>query len=138
MARTYVDAGNPALARQTLERLRPQDQNGFRVRLVKAQIHALEGQRVLALKEMDEQVLKYADLQPLATLDAAEVYALLGEKEKAIEWLDRSMRKGDDRAEWIRRDPLLASVRNHPRLKQILDSMEFRRRQRAAASPALQ
>jgi len=36
------------------------------------------------------------------------------------------MRKGDDRAAWLRIDPLLANVRQHPRFKQILNSMEFR------------
>jgi hypothetical protein len=52
--------------------------------------------------------------------------------DKAIEWLDHSMRKGDDRAAWLRIDPLLANVRQHPRVKQILNSMEFRRQQRVA------
>ena len=93
---------------------------------------ALEGKRALALNEMDQEALKYADLQPFAALDAAEVYAVLGETDRAIEWLDRSMRKGDDRAAWLRIDPLLANVRQHPRFKQILNSMEFRRQQRIA------
>jgi len=132
LARAYLDAGNLPRARQTLERLRPEDSPNFRVRMAKAQLHALEGNRALALKEMDEGVLKYADLQPFAALDAAEVYAVLGETDKAIEWIDRSMRKGDDRAAWLRIDPLLANVRQHPRFKQILNSMEFRRQQRIA------
>jgi len=131
LARAHMDAGNLARARETLERARPQDRENFRVRLVWAQLYALAGKRALALKGMDEQVLKYADLQPFATLDVAEVYAAVGEKEKAIEWLDRSMRKGDGRAEWFQRDPLLANIRNHPRFKQILDSIAFRRQQRA-------
>jgi hypothetical protein len=63
---------------------------------------------------------------------AAEVYAVLGETDRAIAWLDRSMRKGDDRAAWLRIDPLLANVRQHPRFKQILNSMEFHCQQRIA------
>ncbi|MGH9531821.1 MAG: tetratricopeptide repeat protein [Terriglobales bacterium] len=137
LARAYVDAGKLPEARQTLERLRPQDRENFRVRLVKAQLYAGEGKRALALQELDEQVLKFADLHPFAALDAAEIYALLGEKDKAIEWLDRSMRKGDGRVDWLRRDPLLAGVRDHPRFPQILTSMEFRRQQ-GAAPPAKQ
>jgi tetratricopeptide (TPR) repeat protein len=133
LARTHLDAGNLPLARRTLERLRPQDRENFRVRLVRAQLYAVERKRALALKEMDEPMLKYADLQPFAALDAAEIYAVLGEKDKAIEWLDRAMRKGDDRAEWFRRDPLLVSIREEPRFKQILDSIAYRRQQRAQA-----
>jgi tetratricopeptide (TPR) repeat protein len=137
LARAYLDAGNQPEAWKTLARMRPQDVPNFRVRLAKAQLHAVEGKRALALKEMDEEVLKYADLQPFAALDAAEVYAVLGETDKAIEWLDRSMRKGDNRAAWLRIDPLLANVRQHPRFDQILNSMEFRRQQRNAL-PATQ
>jgi len=132
LARAYLDAGNLPKAWQTLQRMRPQDAQNFRVRILKAQLHAVEGKHALALKEMHEEVQKYADLQPFAALDAAEVYAVLGETDKAIEWLDRAMRKGDDRAAWLRIDPLLANVGQHPRFKQILNSMEFRRQQRNA------
>jgi tetratricopeptide (TPR) repeat protein len=138
LARAYLDAGDPLRARQTLGRMRPQDGENFRVRMVRAQLYALEGNRAAALKEMDEPVMKYADLQPLGALDTAEIYAVLGEKEKAIEWLDRSMRKGDGRVDWIRRDPLLASLREHPRFQQILTSMEFRRQQSGTAAPKTQ
>jgi hypothetical protein len=100
--------------------------------MVKAQLHALEGEHAMARNEMDGEVLEYAELQPFAALDAAEVYAVLGETDRAIEWLDRSMRKGDDRVDWLRIDPLLSSVRQHRRFKQILNSMEFRRQQRVA------
>jgi DNA-binding winged helix-turn-helix (wHTH) protein/Tfp pilus assembly protein PilF len=132
LARSYLDAGNLPEAWQTLARLQPRDARNFRARIVRAQLHALEGKRAMALNEMDEEALKYADLQPFAALDVAEVYAVLGETDRAIEWLDRSMRKGDDRAAWLRIDPLLANVRQHPRFKQILNSMEFRRQQRVA------
>jgi tetratricopeptide (TPR) repeat protein len=129
LARTHLDAGNLTQAKQTLARVRPQDRANFRVRMLWAQVYALEGKSALAVKELDEEVLKYGDLQPVAALDLAEVYALLGNQEKAIEWLDRSMRKGDGRVDWIRRDPLLKNVRAHPRFQQILASMEFRRQQ---------
>jgi len=82
---------------------------------------------------LQENIQANADVQAQsAALDAAEVYAVLGETDKAIEWLDRAMRRGDDRAAWLRIDPLLANVRQHPRFKQILNSMEFRRQQRIA------
>lgn len=128
LARANLDAGELPKARQTLERLRPQDASNHRVRLARAQLYAAEGKRPLALKEMDEEVLKYADVQPFAALDAAEVYALLGETDKAMEWLDRTMRKGDGRAQWLRIDPLLDNVRQHPRFHQILSSVEVRSR----------
>ena len=137
LARVHLDAGNLQKARLTLGQLRPNDEQNFRVRMTRAQLYALEGKRVEALKEMDAEELKYADLNPLVTLEAAEVYAVLGDKDRAFDWLDRSVRRGDDRAEWLRIDPLLASIRQEPRFKEVLDSMDFRRAQ-AAAAPAKQ
>jgi serine/threonine protein kinase/lipopolysaccharide biosynthesis regulator YciM len=127
LARAYMDMGDLVRARKTLDKIRPQDKSNYRVRIAEAQYHALAGHRAQALKKLDEQTLKYGDLNPFSTLHVAEVYAVLGEKEKAIDWLDRAMRKGDGRADWLRRDPLLKNVRQHPRFKQILESMEFRR-----------
>ena len=57
---------------------------------------------------------------------------MTGEAAKALDWLDRAVRNGDERAEWFRRDPRLAGIRGQPRFKQILDSIEYRRRQRPA------
>ena len=60
------------------------------------------------------------------------IYAVLGEKAKSLEWLERAVRAGDERAEWFQRDPLLANVRREPRFQQILDSIAFHRQQRSA------
>jgi hypothetical protein len=49
-------------------------------------------------------ILKYAELIGFASF-AAEFYALLGDKAKALDWLDRDVRAGDERAEWFDRDP---------------------------------
>jgi hypothetical protein len=65
-----------------------------------------------------------------STLDAAEVYALTGETAKAVEWIERAIRNGDERAQWFRRNPRLASIRTDPRFQQIVSSVEARRQQR--------
>ena len=56
---------------------------------------------------------------------------MIGDTERAVEWLDRSMREGDGRVDWIRRDPLLAGIPEHPRFQRILTSMESRRQRPA-------
>ena len=82
---------------------------------------------------MDGQVQAYAAVQIFGTLRAAEFYAVMGETDKALDWLDRAVRMGDDRDEWFRRDPLLASLRNHPRVQQIVAAVAYRRTQRPRA-----
>jgi hypothetical protein len=58
----------------------------------------------------------------------------MGETDKALDWLDRAVRMGDGRDNWFRRDPLLASLRDHPRFQQILTSVVYRRMQRRRTS----
>ena len=132
LSRAYLDLGDVAKARATLERVRPEDRQNYRVRLALALVLAREGKRVEALREMDPEVEKYAGIHSLMNAQAAAFYATLGEKGKALEWLDRAVRNGDERAEWFQRDPLLAGIRDEPRFKQVLESIVFRRQQRAA------
>jgi Tfp pilus assembly protein PilF len=126
LARTYMDAGDLARARQTLDRLRPDDRRSFRNRAVEALLLALEGKRGEAAGAMDIEVLKYLDLNPLFTLIGAEFHAVMGKKPQALEWLERAVRYGDERAQWFARDPALESIRGEPRFQQILDSIATR------------
>ncbi len=130
LSRTYLDLGDLGRARATLERARPEDARNYRLRLGRALLLAREGKRLQALQAMDPEVEKYAGVHSLMNADAAAFYAMLGEKEKALEWLDRAVRNGDERLEWFQRDPLLAGIRQEPRFKQILDSIAYRRQQR--------
>jgi len=133
LSRVYLDAGNLAQARRTLDRARRQDRANLLLRLSGwSLLLALEGKRAAALKEMDGEVLKYAAAAPFVTANAAEFYAILGDQEKALDWLERAVRSGDERDQWFRRDPLLASIRDEPRFKQILESIADRRQRRTA------
>ena len=132
LTRTYTDVGDLSKARQSLARGRAADRHNYHTRMAWAHLLALEGKREEAYKEMNGEVLKYAAIQVDETLVVAEFYALLGETSKAIEWLDRAVRNGDERDEWFRRDSMLAHISGHPQFKQILDSIAFRRQQRRA------
>jgi tetratricopeptide (TPR) repeat protein len=130
LAHAYMDSGDLPKARQALERTRTEQQQSYLVRQDRALLFALEGKRAEAFREMDVQVQAYAATQIYGPQRAAEFYAVMGETAKALEWLDRAVRLGDDRDEWFRRDPLLASVRDNPRFQQILASIAYRRTQR--------
>jgi Tfp pilus assembly protein PilF len=133
LARAHMDSGNLLSARRTLDRVRPEEQRTFRLRRTAAILLALEGRREEAIKEMDAEVLKWEALVAYETSEAADFYAVLGDASSALDWLDRAVRNGDERAAWFRRDPLLASVRHHPRFQQVLQSIEYRRQQRSLA-----
>ena len=136
LARIHMDAGDHPKARQTLERLEAQHRQNYVSRLSWALLLALERKRTEAFREMDAQVQAYAGISYLGALQAAEFYAVMGDTDKALEWLDRAGRSGDDREDWFRRNPHLASIRDHPRFQQMLASAAYRRKQRPAAGPA--
>ena len=81
---------------------------------------------------MDENTLKFAGAAFPSTLEAAEFFAVLGDSSKAIDWLERAVRNGDERANWFRKDPRLASIRQDPRFQGIINSIEARRKQKPA------
>jgi lipopolysaccharide biosynthesis regulator YciM len=126
-ARTQIDAGDLAVARRILYRARSGQRQNLAVRAVEALLLAREGKRADAATAMDTEVLKYLELNPLDTLMAAEFHAMMGNRVQALEWLDRAVRNGDERARWFARDPALVSIRRDPRFQQILDSVATRR-----------
>jgi len=91
---------------------------------------ALEGRTLEAMQTMDAESLKYGALAPWSTSLVAEFYAVIEDSQKSLDWLEKAVRNGDERDAWFRRDPLLAKVRDLPRFKQIIDSIEFRRKSR--------
>jgi hypothetical protein len=50
-----------------------------------------------------------------------------------IDWLERSIRKGDERAEWLERNPLLAVARQEPQisLRRATSARPARKRDRS-------
>jgi len=131
LARVYIVSGELDKARRLLERAEPGSRHNFLTRLAWAQLLAVEGHRVEALREMDEGLQKFASDLSRVTVTASEFFAILGEKDAALDWLARAVRNGDERAGWFKRDPLLAGIRDHPRFDQILQSIDFRRQQRS-------
>ena len=134
MGLAHLTAGDAKQAREALGRARVLEPQNYQVRVLWALLLAVEGKREDALREMDPEVLKYGELIIVAS-NVAEFYAVLGDGSKALEWLDRAVRAGDERAEWFERNPLLASVRNAPRFRQIVEGIRYRREQGPGASP---
>src|SRR5262245_21983567 len=75
----------------------------------------LEGKMAEASREMDDDLRAYSESQIFGPSPVADYYAVSGDIDTALAWLDRAVRLGDDREEYLRRNPLLAAVRTHPR-----------------------
>ena len=127
LARTYIDANDLPLARKTLERVTTADRQNYTIKIAWALVLLSEGKKADAYREMDQETLKYASIAPESTLEVAGFYALAGDAAAALEWLERTVRNGDERADWFQRDPNLKNIRALPRFRQILDSITYRR-----------
>jgi TolB-like protein/Tfp pilus assembly protein PilF len=82
-------------------------------------VYALKGDRRYAQKLLDE-----VKSNPLRTSDVAYIYLGLGQKDQALEWLEKSY---EARFPWlafqIKLDPRLNSLRPDPRLQNIMRRM---------------
>lgn len=78
----------------------------------------------------EEFVLKALELEPSAgTLyNTACFYSLKGDKEKAIETLERSYESGINFAAWLRHDSDLKPIIDDPRVQEVINKMEARMR----------
>jgi len=82
-------------ARQAMERVDAKDRSNYQGRLHWALLLALEGKKTEALREMDEHNPELCRKPPtLVPLQPAEVYAVLGDTGKALDWLDRAVAGG--------------------------------------------
>jgi serine/threonine protein kinase/tetratricopeptide (TPR) repeat protein len=136
LAQAYQTDGQLSESRRLLGEAAPTERNNYNFRLVWALQLALEGRRDQALREMDATLRQYAEFTYFS-LFAAEFYAVLGETDEALNWLDREIRAGDERVEWFERDPLLARIRDDPRFKQRMETLRSRRAQTSPGAAAL-
>ena len=81
--------------------------------------YAISGDRPKAeqiLRELEEM----AQLRYVSSPAFADIYLGLGEKEKALDWLDKSYQDQESACWYLKVDPIYDSVRNEPRFHAIL------------------
>jgi eukaryotic-like serine/threonine-protein kinase len=84
--------------------------------------YALEGKRAEAQKVL-VKLSQLSKQRPVSSGDVAEIYAALGEKNKAFEWLEKGY---EDRSiSTIKADPFLDPLRSDPRFADLLRRMNL-------------
>jgi predicted Zn-dependent protease len=130
LALAFMDGGQLDRARKLLEEKRGAMEHNYLWRHAWALLLVLEGKKQEALDAMDEATLKFAEIQILTTLETAEFFAMMGDRARAFEWLDRAVKNGDERVNWFQKDPRLASIRDDPRFQRIIASVQAGRKQK--------
>jgi tetratricopeptide (TPR) repeat protein len=78
------------------------------------------GQHEAALGELSERVLEIADADHDIAYWTGSVYALEGEREEALSWLERAIDLGNENRAWFESDPNWESLRNDERFQELL------------------
>ena len=81
------------------------------------------GERVEAL-DWNQRALAIDPDDPGILYNVACVYSILGEPEKAIDCLERSVKFGRQQTDWMKNDTDLDPLRNQPRFQALLQSLE--------------
>jgi len=109
-------------AKKSLDLISAPDKTFFD--LTVAMVYAFAGRRTDALKLLDEYLTSQKG-KPVESFIIAEVYSLLGEKNKAFEWLDRAIQDHAYMTLWLKIDKPLDNIRSDPRFKEYLKKAGF-------------
>jgi tetratricopeptide (TPR) repeat protein len=81
--------------------------------------YAMMGRRAEA-QRIIERLEKQAKQSYVAPNIIAKVYIGLGEKEHAIEWLEKAYENREDSSTWLNSDPSFDSLRSEPRFQDLV------------------
>lgn len=98
------------------------DQSGWLSVLV--HVHGQMGQRARA-EDALSRLLRLSEKTPVHPTDVAFAYLGLGERQKALDWLEKAYAERDPAMTMLKTDPDYASIREEPRYKQLLQRMNF-------------
>ncbi len=83
------------------------------------QAYASAGRRSEALKEIDK-LQELSTQRYVAAYNLALIYASLGDKGNALEWLEKAYEDRSTQLIWIKADPRLDNLRSEPRFKAVI------------------
>jgi len=111
---TMYYGGEVDAAADLLREVLAQNPNLHGVRPFLAMCLSKQGDLEAARAELNEHVQRNAAVDPDIAYAVASVYALSGEREDALAWLNRSVLLGNENKPLFENDPNLASIRDDP------------------------
>ena len=124
-AAAYAELGKFDQAHQALSKC---DQYGCpkEMRWIRGYVYALEGKRVEARRILDElkRVATATTGAPPDVASIAALHAVLGEREEALDWLERGLGTGAFMV-YVGVDPAFRSLRGDPRFQAILKKLRL-------------
>ena len=107
-------------AREVVEEVLAENPDLIGVRPLLALASAALDDHEAARKVLSEQVLEMAKTDHDVAYWTSSAYALLGDKDAALEWLEVAVRTGFEDKKWMEKDPSLATIRDEPRFGELM------------------
>jgi predicted Zn-dependent protease len=107
-----------------IERMRAPDPANLNLMSLLAMDYGFEGKRKEAIKLIYELKNRRRE-EYVRPYILAEDYAALGEKDEAMDWLEKAYEERDDWINWIKVDPNLDVLRSEPRFASLLHRVGF-------------
>ncbi|HYP29794.1 MAG TPA: protein kinase [Blastocatellia bacterium] len=98
----------------------------YSYRLFLAFCYLSRGERERAMDLIDDRVITNARVDQDIAYWLASVYALAGEKDEAIQWLERAISMGNENYPWLASDANWDGMRDDPRYREILRDLKAR------------
>jgi hypothetical protein len=90
--------------------------------------YAIQGNKAKALQSFQsfpEKLRKKAQTDEIFPLSVADAFALIDEKDKAIDWLEQGLKRGFINYHFLNEiDPFLANIRGEPRFKKLMERVK--------------
>ena len=103
------------------------DPKNYWFRLIYILVSALKGQKGEILSSLQDPALeKWAWRDFSYSFHVADIFAVLGEKEKTFEWLEHAVSTGYINYPFLNEyDPFLANLRSEPRFKKLMERVKY-------------
>jgi len=124
LARVYMTKRMFPEALAEIERMRAPDPANLNLMSLLAMDYGFEGKRKEAIKLIYELKNRRRE-EYVRPYILAEDYAALGEKDEAMDWLEKAYEERDDWINWIKVDPNLDVLRSEPRFASLLHRVGF-------------
>ena len=99
----------------------------FITMISKALRHAINNQKNEALNSITDHIQKAAEIDHVWAWWLADVYALIGEKDKAIDYVERATRDIFINYPFFsKHDPLLKNIRDEDRFKKLMEEVKYK------------
>ncbi|HXM33765.1 MAG TPA: tetratricopeptide repeat protein, partial [Pyrinomonadaceae bacterium] len=133
-ARVLFYQGDVASATRLLQLVLENHPKMDGIRPILATCLAAEGKREEAMALLTERVREVAAADHDIAYWLGSAYALLGEKEQALEWLEAAIKLGHENYLWFESDPNWAALRDNARFQELTARVASEQRKRLGQS----